>query len=143
MATKPNVIIPLKTVWTDLDKLPEYEKLYKKYFRTGIKAQPHVILPVGHRDATCGCCAMTTDQAVQFKGVFVSTKQPSKKLGAICSSSRLADYGVKTQTHCYTDPETGKSFYYTIAIEGASSGDEITQHVDSEREEDDYDDDDY
>ena len=140
MAKKLNVTIPLKTVWTDLDKLPEYEELYKKYFVNGVKAQPHVILPVGHRDATCRCCAMTTDHAAPFRGVFVSTKQPPKKLGAICSSSRLADYGVKTQTHCYTDPESGKSFYYTIAIENASSGDEITQHVDSEREEDDDDD---
>ena len=137
MATKSNVIIPLKSVWTDLEKLPEYEELYKKHFRNSIKAAPHVILPIGRNEATCGCCAMTTDKDVPFKGIFVSTIQPPKKLHAICSSGRLVNYGVKVQTHCYTDPESGKSFYYTIAIENASSGDEITEHVDSEREEDD------
>ena len=142
MATKSSVIIPLKTVWTDVDKLPEYAELYKKYSGSSIKAAPHKILPIGDNNATCGCCAMTTDKDTPFKGVFVSIRQPPKNLHSICSSSRLVGYGVKVQTHCYTDPESGKSFYYTIAIENASSGDEITQHEDSEpdeyeREEDD------
>lgn len=98
--------------------------------------------------AMADCCGASNytipginDALVLFKGFapFLSEKQmKDTDYRACCGKDKIDEYSIERKEFSYTDPETNETIYYTVAIQNALGGINISSAREDEEDDDEF-----